>query len=304
MGLDKFERQLRLMLMLTQNRRYTIEELGERLELSRRSTYRYLEFFKDYGFEVVKERGIYRLDKSSSYFKQITEMVHFTEDEAMTLKRVLEGIPNKSVEVKHLLNKLSRLYDLNLLETIASDERFAKNQQALYQAAKEGRQCLFKNYSSSHSSTQSDRLVEPFAFIAGNTEVRAFEVYSKTNKTYKITRIGEVVILPTNWDYRPFHKEVYTDAFHFSGEELLPVKLRLDRLAVNLLKEEVIVRDGELEQEDDNHWIYTTQVCRYEGIGRFIMGLLNNIEILESKELKKYIKETVKKGLKLYTAQK
>lgn len=298
MGLDKFERQLKLMLMLTQNRRYTLEELGEELELSRRSTYRYLEFFKDYGFEVMKERGIYRLDKSSPYFKQITEMVHFTESEAITLKRVLEGIPRKSVEVKHLLAKLSRLYDLQLLDIIASDERFAKNQQLLYQAIKEGRQCMFKAYSSSHSSSLSDRVVEPFAIIGDNTEVRAFELGSKLNKTYKITRIGEVVILPTVWDYYPFHKQVYTDAFHFSGEEQLPVRLRLDRMATNLLKEEIIVRDGELEQEDEEHWLYTTQVCRFEGIGRFIMGLLNHVEILENAELKKYIKACIKSGLK------
>ena len=300
MALDKFERQLKLMLLLTQNRKYTIDEIGERLDLSRRSIYRYLDFFKDYGFKIEKENGIFRLDKSSPYFKQITEMVHFTEDEAITLKMVLEGIPKKTNAVKQLLNKLSRLYDLQLLENIASNEQFAKNQQALYQAAKEGRQCLFRNYSSSHSGTVSDRLVEPFAFMSSNTEVRAFEVYSKVNKTYKITRIGEVVILPTNWDYMPFHKQVYTDPFHFSGEELIPIKLRLDRLATNLLKEEIIVKDEELAQEDESHWIYSTEVCRFEGVGRFILGLMNNIDILENTELKKYIKEQVKKAAKKF----
>ena len=32
MELHKFERQLRLMMLLTQNRKYTLEELGKRLE--------------------------------------------------------------------------------------------------------------------------------------------------------------------------------------------------------------------------------------------------------------------------------
>lgn len=298
MGLNKFERQLKLMLMLTQNRRYTIEEIGDRLDLSLRSTYRYLEFFKENGFDVVKERGIYRLDKSSSYFRQISELIHFTEDEALTLKMVLEGLPNKTLAIKQLLNKLSRIYDLQLFEEIASNEQFAKNQQNLYKATKEGRQCLLKNYNSSHSNTTTDRLIEPFAFLASNTEIRAFEVNSKENKTYKITRIGEVIILDTNWDYRPFHKQVYTDAFHFSGEELIPIKLRLDRLSANLLKEEVVVRDNELVSDGEDHWVYSTEVCRFEGIGRFIMGLLNNVEILENKELKKYIKAKIKEGLK------
>ena len=32
MELHKFERQLRLMMLLTQNRKYTLEELGKRLD--------------------------------------------------------------------------------------------------------------------------------------------------------------------------------------------------------------------------------------------------------------------------------
>ena len=257
MSLNKFERQLQLMLLLTQNRKYPIEEIGEKLGLSSRSIYRYLDFFEEYGFKVEKNKsGIYRIDKESEFFKRITELIHFTEDEAITLKKILEGIPNKTIAINHLLSKLSRLYDLNLMENIISDEQFAlnlmeniisdeqfaKNQQALYQAVKEGRQCLFKNYSSSNSSTTSDRLVEPFAFTAGNTEVRAFEVYAKVNKTYKITRIGEVIVLQTNWDFLPFHKKAYTDAFHFSGDNLIPVKLRLDRFATNLLVFQIIFK--------------------------------------------------------------
>jgi len=298
MALNKFERQLQLMLLLTQNRKYTIEEIGEKLELSPRSAYRYLDFFREYGFKVEKNKaGIYRLDKESNYFKEITELIHFTEDEAITLKKVLEGIPNKTTAIKQLLGKLSRLYDLNLMENIASNEQFAKNQQALYQAVKEGRQCFFKKYSSSNSSTTSDRLVEPFAFMAGNTEVRAFEIYTKQNKTYKITRIGEVVVLPTNWDFLPFHKKAYTDAFHFTGEDLMPVKLRLDRTATNLLREEVIVHEDELSPDGEEHWIYNTQICNVKGIGRFIMGLSNHIQILENQELKKFVKEEMIKGL-------
>ena len=298
MSLNKFERQLQLMLLLTQNRKYPIEEIGEKLGLSSRSIYRYLDFFEEYGFKVEKNKsGIYRLDKESEFFKRITELIHFTEDEAITLKKILEGIPNKTIAINHLLSKLSRLYDLNLMENIISDEQFAKNQQALYQAVKEGRQCLFKGYNSSNSSTTSDRLVEPFAFTAGNTEVRAFEVYAKVNKTYKITRIGEVVVLQTNWDFRPFHKKAYTDAFHFSGDNLIPVKLRLDRCATNLLKEEIILQEDELIPDGEEHWIYNTQICNVKGIGRFIMGLSNHIQIIENQELKDFIKEEMLKGL-------
>jgi predicted DNA-binding transcriptional regulator YafY len=53
MELHKFERQLRLMMMLTQNRNYTLEELGKRLDMSARNVYRYIEAFKMAGFVYI-----------------------------------------------------------------------------------------------------------------------------------------------------------------------------------------------------------------------------------------------------------
>ena len=72
MELHKFERQLRLMMLLTQNRKYTLEELGKRLDMSSRNVYRYIEAFKMAGFIVRKTNGCYSLDKSSPYFKDIS----------------------------------------------------------------------------------------------------------------------------------------------------------------------------------------------------------------------------------------
>ena len=52
MELHKFERQLRLMMLLTQNRKYNLEELGKRLDMRSRTVYRYIEAFKLAGFIV------------------------------------------------------------------------------------------------------------------------------------------------------------------------------------------------------------------------------------------------------------
>ena len=63
MELGIFERQLRLMVLLTQNREYSLEELCRKLDMSRRTLYRYLELFRDIGFEVVKQGNVYRLHR-------------------------------------------------------------------------------------------------------------------------------------------------------------------------------------------------------------------------------------------------
>ena len=112
MELHKFERQLRLMMLLTQNRKYTLEELGKRLDMSSRNVYRYIEAFKMAGFIVRKTNGCYSLDKSSPYFKDISTLVHFTEEEAYILKRAIESVDGNTSLKQNLKEKLYKVYDM------------------------------------------------------------------------------------------------------------------------------------------------------------------------------------------------
>lgn len=294
MALDKFERQLRLMLLLTSNRKYTIEDLTEKLEMSWRTIYRYLQLFREFGFVVTCRDGCYSLDKSSPYFRQISDYISFSEEEAMTMKRVLQGIGHKSPEVIYLLQKLSHIYDVGALEIMHEDELFARNYQLLYQAIKEGRQVLLKGYSSGHSRQTTDRLVEPYAFISNNSQIRCFEIESEMNKTFNISRVQQVEILPTLWKFMNKHRMLYTDCFHFSGEEVIQIELKLSRLACHLLREEFIVRPETLQQLDEEHWIYKDGVCSYVGVGRFILGLPGEIEVIGDEGLKTYLHERVR----------
>lgn len=68
MELEKLGRQLRLMVLLTQNRTLSVEEIGQRLGMSRRSIYRYVDAFKNLGFIIKKEGTKYRIDHTSPFF--------------------------------------------------------------------------------------------------------------------------------------------------------------------------------------------------------------------------------------------
>jgi lipopolysaccharide export system permease protein len=70
------------MMMLTANNRYTVDELASRLETSPRTIYRYIDTFKEAGFLITKAGDCFRIDKKSKYFKDISQLVHFTEEEA------------------------------------------------------------------------------------------------------------------------------------------------------------------------------------------------------------------------------
>ena len=293
MRLDKFDRQLRLMILLTQNREYTLDEICDRLEISRRNLYYYIEGFKENGFIVEKKGQVYRLDKDSPFFKNITELVHFTEDEAVILRQVLSSASNTSVQIRNLKNKLDKLYDFDILSNVDVNKQTAKNIGAIYDAIKEHRQVKICNYSSPHSDTTSDRIVEPFLFLNGNEDVRCYELKSGMNKSFKVSRMGDVQLLDLLWSNESKHKQVYTDLFQFSGEERFPVKLRLGRLSYNILKEEYPKSEKYISQESDEYWVFSTDVCSYKGVGRFVLGLFEAIKVLESPEFREYLKEKI-----------
>lgn len=51
---DKLGLQLELLLMLTENRQWTVEQMCEHLGIGKRNLYYYLEFFKGAEFNLVK----------------------------------------------------------------------------------------------------------------------------------------------------------------------------------------------------------------------------------------------------------
>ena len=286
-------KELRLLLILTQNRGITTDELCERLQMSRRTLFRYLETLRNMGFGIRLHNDCYSIDPASPFFNQLTGRIHFSEDEAVTLQRVLNSVTDKSPEVRHLRDKLATIYDARIIASHNIDEQVAQNISHIYQAIRERRICVLVNYTSGNSRKTSDRIVEPFQLLSGNTEVRCFELSSQTNKTFKIARAQSIKLLDLTWSNQKQHKQVSRDIFHFSSEDRYPICLRLGKLATNLLLEEFPESIAELERYDDGTSRLKTEVCNFIGVGRFVIGLADDIEVEESEEFKTYLKKII-----------
>lgn len=290
---NNLDRELSLILLLTENRSYTVAQLCERLAISRRSLYYYLDFLRDYGFIVEKHGACYSLDKTSPFFTRLLKKTHFTEDEAITMRRLLDRVADSSPHVRNLKSKLDNLYDLGILDRVAVDERAAQNVSTLYDAIKMKRVAILQNYSSPHSDTVSNRVVEPFMFMDNNNEIRCYEIASGVNKTFKVSRIESVMLMADEWANEDRHSQVYTDIFMFSGERVMPVELRLGRLAYNLLVEEYPQAVRHVTPDGPQHWRLRIDVCSYLGVARFVLGLFESIEVLGSDDFREYLRTKV-----------
>ena len=281
--------------ILTQNRSYTIKDISDMLGMSKRSIYRYLESFKAIGFVVKKNGLVYRLDHSSPFFRKIADGVHFSEDEALTLSQILNSVYNHSPQVAHLRNKLANLYDTEVLCKHGVDNHIAKNITALFRGIREERVVILKNYHSPSSGKISDRLVEPYLFLNENSEVRCYELESGQNKTFKVGRAESVELFNLLWMNKEKHTPFYTDLFHFTSENRLPVSLLLGNLATTMLLEEYPDAQRQLKMQPDGRHRLDTLVCSYVGIARFVLGLYEDIEIVDSPEFEAYIKDRINK---------
>ncbi len=295
MDQPKLERMLRLMKLMTGNVNYTVNDLAERLGTTYRSIYRYIETFKDAGFVVQKlEGGVYKLGKECRYFKDISQLVHFTDEEAHIVNQLIEALDDTNMLKQNLRRKLTSVYDCTSMATSIVKGRNATNVNLLLEAIDERRQVMLRDYASSHTGIVRDRVVEPFGFTTNYVQVWCYEPESGSNKIFKTSRIGSVVVLDA-WQYEDHHAEGYIDVFRMTGFEQHRVQLRLGMLSRNLLIEEYPLAERDLSPMDEGHWLLDTQVCNYKGVGRFVMGLLEDIEILDTPSLRTYVNDILSK---------
>ena len=299
MDQPKIERLLRLMKMLTANVEYSVDDIAERLDMSRRTIYRYIDTFRDAGFVIKKRGNCIRLDKESPHFKDISQLVHFTEEEAVIQRRAIESIDDTNLLKQNLKRKLYSVYDSGTLADTIVKGQNSSNVHSLIEAIENHKQVILHNYQSSHSVR--DRIVEPFAFTTNYVNVWCYDIEDNCCKIFKTARIGSVELSDIEWQHREQHKENFIDIFRMiasSDSELIAVKLKLGRLSYNLLMEEYPLAERYISTLDKDHWLLNTQVANLQGVGRFVIGLMDDIEIIESPELKDYISTYIKQYFK------
>ena len=280
------------MKMMTSGNRYTVEELAERLDTSYRSVYRYIDTFKEVGFVVHKEAGgVYRLGKESPYFKDISQLVHFTDEEAHIVNQLIGALDDTNMLKQNLRRKLSSIYNCTSLANSIVKGKNAENVNHLIEAIDSHHQVILHAYASSHTGSKRDRVVEPIAFTTNYVQIWCFDTSDGKTKIFNTARIGDVEILDTEWQHEAEHKCGHIDIFRNTGFEQMRVQMRLGVMAHNLLIEEYPLSERDLTQEDETHWLLDTLVCNYAGIGRFVIGLADDIEIIDSPDFIEFLRK-------------
>lgn len=309
----KIERLLRLMMLMSGKRDHTVDDLARLMDTSPRTIYRYIDTFRYSGFVVQKRQpNVYKLAKLPDINVDFDNLIYFSEEEAYIVHTLINSLDTTNSLRINLQKKLAAVYNLTGATDFVENKDLARRIEALGIAIRNKQQVVLKNYESAHSHSIADRTLEPFAFTTNLVEVWGYDIEKQENRVYKIARIGEIQILDQPWAHETAHQKIATDCFRMNGSANIPVTLVLNLRAKNLLLEEFPLAARDLrpwssEQKDptthprlshENRWLLKTTVHNLAGVGRFVLGLLNDITLIDSPELKTYLAEQLQQYTK------
>ena len=266
-----------------------------RYQISERTFQRYIKLLKDeLGFNIIKTKNNYHLQTYHSELKH-EELFVFTLPEAELIQQALINNNIKHPIQKTLLSKLASLSELPEIITEIQQQKSNNHIALIRQAIKNQQQIQLINYHSVNGNTISNRKLEPIKFIKFFRYLIAYEIASKKNKQFKTDRIEEVKILKTKTQYIQNQSTFSTDDFGMSGTKAKSVSIQLSLRAYKLLCEEFDIPSKYLVKNEQNYY-YKGEVQQWEGIGRFLLGLIDEVKILAPMELQKYVLEKLKAG--------
>ena len=280
---------LRLMGLLSSNVDYTIPELMERLETSRRSIFRYLESFKVAGFTMKKKgTNVHKLLTNSCHKIDLSQLIHLSDEEAYLLHNLMGALSSDCQVIINLEHKLASLFDATSVTEIIGNKVTGENIMRLRPAIDEKQQVTLVRYEAGNTMSISDRLVEPIKFSSNYRDIYAYEVSTGITKVFKISRIGLVDVSLADWQHEDKHEKIEADCFRMTGKEDIPVTLKMTLKAKNLLIEEYPLASKYVTY-DGKYWWFKGNVKDLAGVGRFVIGLADQIQVIDSDALSRYI---------------
>jgi len=292
---NKSFRLLRLLFFLSGSYPKTRNECTEFLDIRDSAFYNYCNEIKNIGFNLLQKDGKYWVEAEDKPTQMLANLLHFSEEEAFILAKSIDAIEGHTIPANRLKQKLVAFLNYDkAMETYLKKEK-PEMVSLLNKAIKNKKQVLLVNYASGNSQTVRNRRVEPFEFKDDFNLVWAFDTDVKKNRQFKICRMDDVHETPFPWEFERLHHSEPVDVFRNTGELNKQVEFELNLRARNLLAEEYPLAEKFIAETSKNHFLFKAPVAKYEGPGRFVLGIAEDIRLIGDEGFLEFVKEKVTK---------
>jgi predicted DNA-binding transcriptional regulator YafY len=286
---QKILRVFRLIQMLKSKPHLSMSQLEVKLDMSKRSVFRYFNLLEELGFEIQK-------DSEKKYFivdENEQDSLNFSEAELVLLKDSLSAVGSDHPLQSSLVKKLKSKADIHFFaENILQVDNAAKIK-TITEALRLKCRLELENYHSINSNSISLRIVEPIGFDDNYESIRAIDIRNpEIIKTFKLNRAEKINLLE---DLEQKHTEgklvSQKDPFNFSGEKTISVQLILNHKTSVLLAEQYKKVQPLITKRSRNSYDLKVKVYSVEPLKRFVLANLDGVKIIRPRSLKKKVQE-------------
>ncbi len=271
---------------------YLVAEICEELAVSFKTVYRDLAILEKTGIELIRsDTGRYRVAKGWELNKQL----HFSAEESEVLLHAVSALPEGPVR-QFLEMKLSAMTDPTLRLNLIISQKTGTFLHELHQCIRDKKQVFLLNYRSAFGKSERDRLIEPIQLSPNAQAVWAYEPKDKTSKLFKLDRIGSLKILPAGWQFEGYHQQVKFDLFGLPLRNPQVISLKMGILAASILQEEYPASRSLIQGLEKDSYLLETEVDGYAAISRFVLGLMDDVQIIGPVEWKHYLAERLRQS--------
>ena len=272
--------------------RRTAKQLMRQLDVGKNKFYQNIKVLEAIGYPVEVD-GNHRYFLAFQFPKRPNEGV-LESDELLFLQEQLQQVPSNSPDAQFAQSILHK-FDRNLTMIPLADMLPLLHRNRILQLLRdsiEQRFCvLLKNYRSMSSDKVGDRRIEPLDITPDKRYLIAWDLDKDRQSQFKLARIEDIELLDDKLSPAP-HDFTPMDLFGLTGDEWLAVKIKLSKYARHLLVEEfpdsrqyIRVQRGEA--------YFDGMVRSWKGIGRFVLGLPGEMEVIAPAAFKNYLQERI-----------
>jgi proteasome accessory factor C len=269
---------------------WTIKQLADRFSTSERTVYRYINLLDEVDFLLEK-------DFENRYFIVTTDddptQAQFSIEEMKLIKKLIQTGAQENPLKSTLLKKLSLNSEIDSMPRLFLKVRLGQFIDQLSEAIRNRSQVVLKNYHSANSNEIRDRLVEPIHFGDNYQTIVALDTHDKICKQFKLDRIAAIIEMKTTYQFEDLHKKNQNDIFGFMGDSNTWITLHLSMRAYLLLREEYPLSIPFIQRSEDRYHFHGP-VSNLDGIGRFVLGLMDEIEIKGPDTFKDFIENKIR----------
>lgn len=212
-------------------------------------------------------------------------------DELLYLQDLLQQFASQSPQAAALLQK----FDFNLSLIPLADTLPQLHANRIVQLIRTGLDTdtclLLKGYRSLTGDDVRDRRVEPLDMTADYRYLIAWDLEKDDQRQFKLSRIEDVDYLDQKVSGQ--HIASPMDIFGVTGEEWTTVVLELNNLSHHLLIEEFPLATQFIRKRSGKIF-FQGQVRHFKGIGRFVLGLPSDIEVVQPAAFREYLNGKVR----------